>query len=113
MSADKRQQIYISEAGKDGLWNFAKSHPRRHRWRLLKNIFADAVTSLLNEREERGSIDYLAGPMQGPGDLPLNVALPQDVMDRVAKVADDDGISRRRVIYTAVIRFARENEIPM
>ncbi|SPD72435.1 hypothetical protein PITCH_A1370002 [uncultured Desulfobacterium sp.] len=82
---------------------------------FLKDVYSQALHSFFSYRlgcMDKGSkIAYLAGPSRGPGSSELNVIIPKDLSFRVKRISETDSVSNRRLLYTALVHFCRENNL--
>ncbi len=80
----------------------------------LQSVCEDAVNDFLKYRSERkkegGSVFYITSPR---GSIPFNLVLPVRLSTKVRNAAKVDTVSIRRVLYTALVHYARDNELIM
>lgn len=79
---------------------------------LLRDVLQEAVGTFLEERRamvvKEGRPDYLAATRGG---RVLNVRLPEKVARAVRKAAKEDEVSPPRVLYTAIVKYARVRKL--
>lgn len=93
-----------------------KLHAVQNR-QLLQTVYDEAVADFLKSRaalaKEKKAPEYKV-PSKGPGKQepkPLNVRIREDLAEKAEKASADDGISDRRLIYTALIDYAKKNKL--
>jgi hypothetical protein len=82
--------------------------------RLLKDVCAEAIGAFLEHRDQATAQSrpkppvYLVSPRTG---IEFNLRIPAPLLKRVRRVADDDQTHARRVLYTALVRYAEKNKL--
>lgn len=82
--------------------------------RLLKEVCSDAVAAFIEHRNAQSALDrprpvaYLSSPRDG---VELNLRLPAALVKKVKRVADDDHTHARRVLFTALMRYAEKYKL--
>lgn len=82
--------------------------------RLLKEVCTEAVASFVELREHGASLQrprtvtYLSSPRGG---IEFNLRLPSALVKKVHRIAEDDQTHARRVLYTALVRYAEKHKL--
>ena len=76
---------------------------------LLRDLYGEALSDFLRHRDvvkrKREVVEYLASPQRPKV---VNVRLTADLTQAVDQAAEADDVSSARLIYTALVRYARE-----
>lgn len=75
----------------------------------VKDLYGTAVEAFLQHRGKLAKsgeqVPYLVSP-QDDGGREVNVTLPFSLMQKVVMAAEADGVSSRRLLYTALMHFS-------
>ncbi len=78
----------------------------------MKELYEQIIFSFLSDRQKsqvsNDTIRYLASPKGGQE---LNIVLRKTVVERLTKIAKYDKTSVRRLLYTALVRYAEKHHI--
>lgn len=103
--------VVIQTGASDELSGALKAHAAlRHV--LLFDIYAEALAHFFDHRDalskRKQSVPYLISPRKA---RPLNVRIPEKLGKRVQRVADQDDVPPRRLVYTALVNYAVSNKL--
>lgn len=79
---------------------------------LMRDVYERAVINLINHRrelQEHGKkMIYLASNRKGKE---LNIKIKTNLANRITRIAETDGTSVRRFLYTALVIFAKKHSL--
>lgn len=103
--SEKRIPVKVSPELKTALRSASE---RKTAHRFLKDFYAAAIEHLAAKRQEI-PIDYLVSPQEGET---IIVRATAQALEDVNAFAEADSVSQRRVLYTAILLYARHLKIP-
>lgn len=79
---------------------------------LMRDVYERAIINLINHRrqiqEDGKQMLYLASYRNGKE---LNMKIKEGLANRITRIADTDGVSVRRFLYTSLVLFSKKHSL--